>query len=296
MVQFLADLKRILGPAALRRLARQLVKNDTLPLAGQLAYFFVLFLFPFLIFMVSLAGTVLSDPEAVLINLLATRVEGLLPRELIEPVRDHLDRTLGGISSFTFIGSILFTLGVGSAAAQAIGNAANRAYGVPETRPFWKVRGVAILLIFAFMLLIAFLAFGLLSPQTGAYLRGAFGRDVFFGLWSFVSWAITFISISIALAVLYYLAPNAEVPFKWITPGGLVATALLLVSNQALKFFVANFSYDQFYGQLGSGIVLLVWLYVAGLVMLVGLEMNAVLARMAEERQDADVVGPREGS
>ncbi len=272
------------------------MENGILPLAGRLAYFFILFLFPFLVLMVSLVGIVISNPEPVLIGL-AGRMEDFLPREMIEPVRSHLDRTLKGVSSPTFVGSILFTLGVGSAAAEAISNAANRSYGVRETRPFWKVRGVAILLIFAFMLLIAFLAFTLLRPHAGAYLQRALGLpDVFLGLWPFVGWAITLLTITVALAVLYYFAPNVDIPFRWITPGGFVATILLLISNRILTLFVANFRYDLFYGQLGAGIVLLVWLYVAGLVVLIGLEINAMLAHIAQEHQHANVFESPEDS
>ncbi len=290
--RFFKDVKDLLGPAALRRLVHRLLENGILPLAGRLAYFFVLFLSPFLVLMVSLVGILISDPEPFIAGL-AGRMEGSLPREMIEPVRGLLDRTFRGVSSPTLVGSVLFTLGVGSAAAQAISDAANRSYGVRETRPFWKVRGVAVLLIFAFMLLIVFLAFTLLRPHAVAFLQTTLGLpDAFLGLWPLVGWAMTFLTITAALAVLYYLAPNVDVPFRWITPGGVVATILLLVSNRILTLFVANFRYDLFYGQLGAVVVLLAWLYVAGLVVLIGLEINAMLARIAQEHQHANVFEP----
>lgn len=296
LIRFLTDLRCILGPTALRRLARRLLANDTLPLAGQLAYLFVLFLFPFLIFMVSLAGLVISDPEPVLINV-ATRLEGVLPPEAVDPIREQLGHTLNSVSSPTFVGSLLFTLGVGSAAAQAITNAANRSYGVRETRPFWKVRGVAILLIFGFTLLVMILVFALLSVHTGTLFRRALGLpEAFLELWTVVSWALAFLSITVALNVLYYLAPNANVPFRWVTPGGFMATILMLASNQALAYFLTNVRYGQFYGPLGTAIVLMVWLYVVGFVVLVGLEMNAVLAGLAEERLGTEVVRPPRGA
>jgi membrane protein len=290
MARFFTDLKRILGPTALRRIARQLQEHNGLALAGQLAYLFMLFLFPFLIFLVTLAGIVVNDPETSLRDL-ANRLESFWPHETIELIRRYLVRTAKGTSLATLISSVLFTLGVGSAAAEAISNAANRFYGVQETRPFWKVRGVAILLIFAFTLMIMALAFMILSPQTAAHLQTAMGLpDVFLSLWTLLGWLMTFLAVTFALDVLYYLAPNADIPFRWVTPGGLTAAILLLVASQIMRFFVADvFHYDQLYGQLGAGIVLLTWLYVIGLVVLVGIQMNAVLAQMAEAHEDIEI-------
>jgi membrane protein len=269
---------------------RQLPDNNGLALAGQLAYLFILFLFPFLIFLVTLAGIAVNDPETTLRGL-ARRMESFWPQETIELITGYLVRTAKSVSLATFISSILFTLGVGSAAAEAISKAANRFYRVQETRPFWKVRGVAILLIFAVTLLIVALAFMVLSPQTGVYLQRVLGLpDVFLGYWTLLGWLITFVAVTLALDVLYYLAPNADMPFRWVTPGGFTAAILLLVANQIMRFFLADvFHYDQLYGQLGAGIVLLTWLYVIGLVVLIGIQMNAVLAHMAEEHEDLEI-------
>jgi membrane protein len=290
VAQFFTDLKRILGFTALRRVTRQLLENNSLALAGQLAYMFILFLFPFIIFLLTLARLVVNDPEAILQDI-ARRMETFWPQETVELIRGYLDRTAKSTSLATFISSVLFTIGVGSAAAEAISNAANRFYGVQETRPFWKVRGVAILLIFGFTLMVAALVFMILSPQTGAYLQRAMGLStVFLSLWTLVGWLITFLAVTLALDVLYYLAPNADIPFRWVTPGGFTAAFLLLVANEIMRFFVADvFHYDQLYGQLGAGIVLLTWLYVIALVMLIGIQMNAVLVQMAGEHENIDI-------
>ena len=271
---------------------RQLLENDGLALAGQLAYLFILFLFPFLIFLVTLVGIVVDDPETTLKDLVS-RIESLWPQETTDLIRGYLDRNAKSTSLATFIGSILFTLGVGSAAAEVVSKAANRSYGVPETRSFWRVRGVAILLIFGFTLLVASLAFLVLSPQTGAYLQRALGlSDVLLNFWTILGWLVTILAITIALDVLYYIAPNAEIPFRWVTPGGLLATVLLLIASQIMRLSIAILHYDQLYGQLGAGIVLLIWLYVIGLVVLIGIQINAVLVRMAEEHEGTVIVEP----
>jgi membrane protein len=89
------------------------------------------------------------------------------------------------------------------------------------------------------------------------------------------------------------LATSAEIS-KWITPGGFAATVLILVASVGLNVWVANLGrYDQVYGQVGAIMVLMLWLYVTGLMVLVGAEVNAVLARAAEEQKDTKIVRPQ---
>jgi membrane protein len=114
--------------------------------------------------------------------------------------------------------------------------------------------------------------------------------QIFLRFWMLLGWLLTFLAVTLALDVLYYLAPNADIPFRWVTPGGFMAAILLLVANQIMRLLIADvFHYDQLYGQLGAGIVLLTWLYVLGLVVLIGIQMNAVLAQMAEEHEDLEI-------
>jgi membrane protein len=111
------------------------------------------------------------------------------------------------------------------------------------------------------------------------------------GLGKFLGWAMVFVAVTVALDLLYYLAPDAKLPFKWITPGGFIATVLLFVSDGALSYYVSNLgNYGRIYGQLGTAIVFMLWLYVTGLMVLLGLEVNAVLARVAEEKKGIELV------
>ena len=125
------------------------------------------------------------------------------------------------------------------------------------------------------------------GPEVGSYVLGLTGLpDVLLALWSILRWVLAFLAVTVANAVLYYLAPNADLPFKWVTPGGLSATILMFISCAALRLCAANFGhYDQSYGQLGAVIVTMLWLYYTGVVLLIGAEMNAVLARIVEERK-----------
>ena len=148
------------------------------------------------------------------------------------------------------------------------------------------------MIILGFMLLITALALVVFSPGAGGYVQRLTGLpDFLLVLWGIARWVLAFLAVTLALSILYYLAPNAELPFKWITPGGFAATVLILVSSVALNLYVANFGrYDQIYGQLGAVIVLMLWLYLTGLMVLIGAEMNAVLARLAEERKGTKLI------
>jgi membrane protein len=274
------------------RVVRQLLAHDALALAGQLAYFSLLFLFPFLIFIVSLVGLVVDDPESILEAVVAS-TKGFLPQAAIEMLNHFLDHTLRSTSSFTFLISCLLTLVMGAASTESIIRAANRAYGVPETRPFWERWFIDIVLILGFTLLVVTMAFVVLSPQTEAFLRSVTELpSVVLRSWGVLSWTVVLLNLTLAFDILYYLAPNAHLPFRWITPGGLMTTILLLISCKVFVFWASNiFRSDELFGQLGIGIVLLIWLFVIGLVVLAGIEINAQLAHMADHK-DTEITEP----
>ena len=286
---FFSELKDIMGLGALAQVLLKIRENDLLGLAGQLTYFFLLSFFPFLIFLVALAGLVLNDPESA-IRVLISESGGFLPQEAVELLVAYLDRTLRGAGPGVLLVGIVTTLWMGSAASIAITKAANRAYGVAETRPFWKLRGTSVLLALGFTLLMAVLS--LVAFEVETFIRGPGGpSDSLVDVWGVARWGLAFAVVTTALSVLYYLAPDARLPFKWITPGGFMATVLMFAASTALSFYASRLgNYDQVYGQLGAVIVFMLWLYAMGLMVLVGVEVNAVLARRAENKKGIDLV------
>ena len=286
---FLSDLRDIVGPGFLARVLIKVRENDLLGLAGQLTYFFLLSFFPFLIFLVALAGLVLDDPESAVRRLISESA-GFLPREAVELLVVYLDRTLRGAGSGVLVFGIVTTLWMGSAASISITKAANRAYGLAETRPFWKLRGTSVLLALGFTLLMATLSLVAFGVETFiGRLGGPLGSLL--AVWGVARWAFAFAVVTLALSVLYYLAPDARVPFKWITPGGFTATVLMFAASTALSFYASRLgNYDKIYGPLGAVIVFMLWLYAMGLTVLVGVEINAVLARRAEDKKGLELV------
>jgi membrane protein len=289
MSDFFSDLKSILGPRMLWEVVLGMRRNDLLGLAGQLAYFFLLFFFPFLIFLVSLTGLVIGNPEAGLKNLFEV-LTGLIPANAQTLMVDYVDRTLGTASASALVLGIVGALWLGQAASISITKAANRSYRLEESRPFWRLRGACLIMTLGFTLLIAVLTLAVFN--VGAYLSAMAGLpESAASLGKLLSRAMVFVAITLSLDVLYYLAPDAKLPFKWITPGGFIATVLLFEPDGALSYYVANLgTYGQIYDQLGAVIVFLLWLYVTELMVLLGLEINAALARMAEERKGIELV------
>jgi membrane protein len=292
--EFFSDLRSVLGPRVLRRVGRKVLDDDCPGLAGQLAYFTLFSMFPFLLSLVALAGLVVDDP-ATLLKTLTERMQGFLPGDAVGLLEGYIDLTLRNADPSVLVFAVLATFWSGWAAADAIVKAVNRAYELQETRKWWKLWSISVLMVLGFVLVVVSLALVVFGPEVGGYFQSLIGLpETFLALWDVLRWVGAFLAVSLAHALLYYVAPNAEVPFKWITPGGFAATVLILVSSVGLNVWVANLGrYDQVYGQVGAIMVLMLWFYVTGLMVLVGAEINAVLARMAEERKDTKIVRPQ---
>src|SRR6185295_13882664 len=99
---------------------------------------------------------------------------------------------------------------------------------------------------------------------------------VFTWAWWILQWPVVFLLVALAIALIYYYAPDAVQEFVWITPGSVLSTALWLLISLGFKFYVANFtSYTATYGLIGGAIVLMLWFYVSALAVLIGAELNA---------------------
>ncbi|MDQ3284222.1 MAG: YihY/virulence factor BrkB family protein, partial [Actinomycetota bacterium] len=222
--EFFSDLKSVLGPGVLRKVVRKVLDDDCPGLAGQLAYFTLFSMFPFLLSLVTLAGVVVEDP-ATLLKTLTERMQGFLPADAVGLLEGYADLTLRNADPSVLVFAVLATFWSGWAAADAIVKAVNRAYGLQETRPWWKLWGISVLMVVGFVLVVVSLALVVFGPEVGAYFRDQIGLpETLLALWDVLRWLGAFLAVSLAHAILYYVVPNAEVPFKWITPGGFAAT------------------------------------------------------------------------
>ena len=270
----------------LKAAVQEFQRDDILSIAAGLAYYLILALFPLILVLVSLLGTFSSEQFA---NEVLEYFRQVLPEPVFETISIYLRDTLSGKNPAPGLLSvgILGTIWAASGAFAAFMNALNKAYDVEETRPFWKAKGIAILMTFG---LTALILVGVLlltvGPQIGQWIAEGFGLGgVFHFVWGIVRWPVALLFMVISVALLYYFAPDADQPFRWITPGGLVGVLLWVLASVLFNLYVSSDfnTYNRTYGSIGTVIILLLYLYISSVAILFGAELNATLVRLKEE-------------
>ena len=260
--------------------------------AAQLAYYLFFAVFPFVLFLTTLLGY-LPIPD--LMDRIMEYMARLLPGEAVTLLQDTIRQLVthqkGGVLSF----GILATLWSASSAVTAITEALNRAYDVQEGRPFWKVRGVAILLTIGLsVFIVVSMVLLLFGPQLGGWIASLVGLGTAFEVaWNILRWPVIVGLLVIAMACIYYFAPDVEQQWQWITPGAVFAVLATIAVSLGFSFYVKNFgSYNKTYGSIGAVIVFLTWLYLTGFVIVVGGEINAEVEHAAPEgKAPGDKIG-----
>lgn len=270
----------------LKRTFREVIADNCVSLAAQLAYYFFLALFPALLFLVALAS---FFPVEDLMNTIVGMISGFAPREALDIVRDQLQKIASGQSGGVLTFGMLATIWSTTSGMLAIIETLNIAYDITESRPWWKVRLTAIALTIALALFIL-MAFTLVvaGPQLGEYVANTLNlAQVWVVVWKVVQWPLVFALAATAVAIIYYFAPDAEQEWVWITPGSVVATVLWLLASLAFRFYVVNVgAYTETYGVIGGVMVLLLWFYISGLAVLVGAEVNAEIEHASPYGKD----------
>ncbi len=289
---FLHDLRTLFTFTALKKAVAEFQRDDALGLAAQLAYYLTLALFPFILFVVSLMGT-FSTPQ--LADYILEYFSQVLPDPVYETVSTYTGDLLSGRNPAPGLLSfgILATIWAASGAFSALINALNRAYDAQETRPFWKVKGIALLMTLGLSILVLVgVLLMVAGPPIGRAIADIFGLgDIFVLVWNIVRWPTALLFLVIVVALLYYFAPNVDQPFRWITPGGFIGVALWVLASVGFNIYVYNFgSYNKTYGSIGAAIVLLLYFYISSLTILFGAELNATLAKMKEEISGKQVI------
>jgi len=272
------------------RAFRSFLADDCMGLAQQIAFSSLLAFFPAVIFLVGLLGLV--DAYDDLRDFLAP----IAPGDVLDTIDRLQADSTGAAASLAFVLGAAGAVWAASGAMGSVIKAVNRAYELVETRPFWKVRITAIVLVALTGLVTAglFLLIVFGGPLGTAIADAAGLGGAFELLWAVLRWPLAFAAVLLFFAFVYAVAPNRQTRrWQWLTPGSLVGSiGWLALSGLFALYTSLSDSYSKTYGALASGIVLLLWLNYSAFALLFGAELNSELERQAEIRASG---GPNAG-
>lgn len=274
-----------------KRVWHEIQEDKVFGRAAELSYYFLLALFPFLIFLTSVIGLVLGSGTGTrhtLFNYLA-RIMPPSAFQLIDSTMFEVSNASGG-GKLSF--GILAALWAASNGLSAITDSLNTAYDLTETRPWWKQRLTAIGLTMALsVLIIGALTLVMAGGRIADWLAAAYGFGPVFPLtWKIIQWPVVLAAMMLAFALIYYFAPDfRKQSWKWLTPGAAIGVALWLLVSIAFRAYLHFFdSYSATYGSLGAVIILMLWLYLTGAAVLVGGEVNSEIENAAAEKGEPE--------
>lgn len=248
--------------------------NATILAAAQ-AYYYLLAIVPLLILLLAILPYLQIEPQRVM-DFMGTILPGEVASTFEEQIVSVVTTPSGGLLTFGILG----TLWSASNAVSAFIKATNEAYDVEETRSFFAQKGIAILLTL-FMLVAVIIALvlpifgGAIIDMISSFMNLPSQTEIIFQV---LRWVISIAVMSIVLAIMYKIAPNKHFPFKEVIIGALIATVLWQLVSLAFSFYVSNFgSYSATYGSLGGLIVLILWFFLTGLILVIGAEINAII-------------------
>jgi membrane protein len=274
----------MLGRLTFKELAvrtwREANEDNILGRAAELAYYFLLALFPMLIFLTSLMGFLPGLWEA-LFTALGKFVPGEAMRLVGEIISDVIRNRSGGLISFGVLGA----LWAASGGVTAVMGTLNAAYDAREERSFWKIRLIAIgLTILLALLVIGGTTLVMFGDRFAVWLAAQLGMGTAFAaVWGVVHYLVGLALLFLGLELIYYFGPNVEQDWKWITPGAVFAVVSMVIASLLFSLYL-RFApdYSATYGSLGAVVVLMLWLYLMGAVILIGGEINAEIAHAAD--------------
>jgi len=262
-------------------------ENHIFSFSAALSYYFLLALFPALIALATIVGLL---PIPHLFNTIVGAMAQVVPPQSMGLVRrvvsDVMSHNHPALLSFGLIGA----LWVCSSAFATMIEALNVTYHVPETRPFWRVRLLALeLTLLSGVLTSVAFAFVIVGPYFGRFLSARFDlRLAFVIAWPILQHVLAAILMVLAIEGLYFLAPDVKQSLSASLPGAVFAVIAWLLLSDGLSLYLQKFGHlNRTYGVLGGAIALLVWLYWSGFVILLGAMLNTGITKFKGEAEMA---------
>lgn len=263
------------------RLQREMAYDDCMGMAAQIAFYTMLGLFPFLIFLLSIVSTfpIGEALQPLLLEALGDQMPAEAARYVAEVVLNLLPTTNQGLLSV----GLLASLWSASMAIGALITTINRAYNIRPRRNIATQKLLSIVLTLAlsglWLISMTIILVGReVTQDIFEYMGIASATNTF---WTNVRLPMAFVLNLLALSILYYIAPEAKQRFRWILPGAVTSTILWMAASSAFRYFLANFgAYNKTYGSLAALVILMAWLWLSGFVFLLGAEINSLMKRM----------------
>lgn len=258
-------------------------KRDRITItAAGVAFYWFLALFPLLFAAIALV-TILDLSPTVVSNVndgIDQAAPGGAADVLKDAVQGAEERSRGSAASVLL--ALVLALWSASSGMAATQVGLNVAYDVEEDRPFVRKRAMSFLLLLSALALgglaIALVVFG--EPIGDAIASASSAEGVFEVVWNLVRWTVGLVAVTTLIAIFYYLGPNRRPPsWRWLSPGGIVATVLWVIASLGFSLYVSRFggSYAETYGAIAGVVILVLWLYLAALAVLLGAELNGEL-------------------
>jgi membrane protein len=267
-----------------RRVWAAIFYDDLFTQSAALAYNFLLAVFPMLLFLVALFG-IFASHRTDLQDHLFFYISQVLPPAAYSLVSKTFEEIIANSGGGKITLGLILALWVGAGGMSSLMNGLNAAYQIRDTRPFYKVRLIAIglTLVSSFSIITA-----LLIVLGGSRFVQAVGPALHLGwfavmVWKALQWVAAVACLILAYALIYYFGPDLEEQhWYWITPGSIVGILLWLAVSGTLRVYLHFFnSYSKTYGSLGAVIVLLLWFYLTGFAFLIGAEINSEIEHAA---------------
>ena len=273
---------------SLKHLVKRITQDEIFGRAAQLSYYFLLALFPLLLFLINILGY-LAQQGTLFRDKLLVYLAALMPASAFLLVHHTLEEISVSSSTSKLSFGLLVALWVASNGMGAISDTLNTAYNVKERRPWWKVRLISVGLTVALAILIlAALAIVLYGGTIGEAVATRYGfGNLFTTVWKIVQWPIALLFVLTTFNLIYNFAPNIPAHARrWITPGAFAGVGLWLAVSFGFRLYLEFFdSYSVTYGSLGAVIILMLWFYLSGVAILIGGEVNCELQQEPQKAQ-----------
>lgn len=258
-------------------------RNDVSGNAAQLAYYMLFSIFPMLLIAATLLAYLHIDKDSVF-----NMIKEFAPDQIMDFLEENLNNLLtqknGGLLSI----GIIATLWSASNGMNAVMKSLNKAYGVTNKRNYVVQRLLSMFFTLAMLATVgATLLLLVFGQQIGMFLINHlnFSED-FLSFWNNLRWTVTLIVIFVVFTFLYWVAPNRRSTLISVLPGALFSTIGWTVASVGFAYYVNNFgNYSATYGSIGVIIILMLWFYLTGIILMIGGELNATLAIRKKKKE-----------